>query len=251
MKLFHTHEKNIKNKNGIWLSAEPDDNYGSKITEFYLDEKTFKFASYNVVINYIFKYDIKNFSDAEEIEWGSETLAIEELYDLMDENDISEDEAYNILYNKSFDTENYFYQFPLEIMMHPHYFKFFEKLKNDGYDGYFFPYEYDPRNIYYFCFYPEKIKIINNENKMKIKLTESKLKQIVSETIKKIIKEKFDNVPEILNMDPSLLSTDELKYCCKFLSANADEYLFSNQSQKRFDDFYEELQKRSKTNESI
>lgn len=81
---------------------------------------------------------------------------------------------------------------------------------------------------------------------MKITLKESQLRQIVTETVRKVLKENLDNVPEILRMDPTTLSDDELKYCCRFLAANADEYEFSPISQKQFDSFYNELNNRNR-----
>lgn len=185
MKLFHTYDKRIKNQNGIWLSKEPDDIYGQEVAEFYIDEKV-KLADYITVIKYIFKYDVKNFSDAVNAEFACDTQPIEDLYYNIEENGISEDEAYNILYKKAIDTENYYYQFSMEIMMHPHFFTFYKMLKNDGYDGYFFPFEYDPQNIYYFIFDPQKLKMASNKIK-KINLTEEDLLKIVTESVKKIL----------------------------------------------------------------
>ena len=80
---------------------------------------------------------------------------------------------------------------------------------------------------------------------MKITLKESQLRQIVTETVRNVLKENLDNLPEILRMDPTTLSDDELRYCCKFLASNADEYEFNPVSQEKFDSFYDELNNRN------
>lgn len=80
---------------------------------------------------------------------------------------------------------------------------------------------------------------------MKIKLSESKLRKIISETVKKIVTENYDNIPQILRLEPSSLNDDELKYCCRFLSANADEYTFNEISQAKFDSFFDEWKNRN------
>lgn len=83
---------------------------------------------------------------------------------------------------------------------------------------------------------------------MKIKLSESKLRKIISETVKKIVTENYDNIPQILRLEPSSLNDDELKYCCRFLSANADEYTFNEISQAKFDSFFDEWKNRNNVN---
>lgn len=80
---------------------------------------------------------------------------------------------------------------------------------------------------------------------MKVKLTESELKQIITKTVKKVLTENYDNIPQILRLDPSSLNDDELKYCCKFLSANADEYTFNESSQAKFNSFFDEWKNRN------
>lgn len=85
----------------------------------------------------------------------------------------------------------------------------------------------------------------------KIKISENKLKQMIKESVKKALNEDFNSVPEILRNDPSILSDDELKQCCRFLAANADEYTFSDNNQLVFDSYFDELKKRSSISEGI
>ena len=81
---------------------------------------------------------------------------------------------------------------------------------------------------------------------MKITLSESKLKNIISESIKKCLSESIYNMslPEILRQDPSLLSNEDLKYALKYLSANADEYSINDDAQMKFDAFWNEWNNR-------
>lgn len=86
---------------------------------------------------------------------------------------------------------------------------------------------------------------------MKITLKESQLRQIVTETVRKVLKENLDNVPEILRQNPSALSDEELKYALKYLSANADEYSITPEAQLSFDAFWDEWNNRqSRINET-
>jgi hypothetical protein len=80
----------------------------------------------------------------------------------------------------------------------------------------------------------------------KITLTESKLRNIISESIKKYLSENIYamSLPEILRQDPSSLSDEELKYAIKYLSSNADEYSISDDAQMKFDAFWDEWNSR-------
>ena len=80
-------------------------------------------------------------------------------------------------------------------------------------------------------------------------IKESWLKKIVNESITQTLNEvlngfPFGGVPGILRLNPSELSDMELKLCIKFLSANADEYTFSEEDQMKFDSFWDELNRR-------
>jgi hypothetical protein len=84
---------------------------------------------------------------------------------------------------------------------------------------------------------------------VKYNINESKLKHIISESVKEVLSENFSElpfggVPGILRLNPSDLSDDELKTCLKILSVNADEYNFSKEDQIKFDSFWDEHKRR-------
>lgn len=80
-------------------------------------------------------------------------------------------------------------------------------------------------------------------------ISETKLEQLISESIAEVLQEDFDNmwfegVASILRQDPSRLSDDELVKCIKYLSTHADEYNFSKEDQIKFDSFWDEHKRR-------
>lgn len=87
----------------------------------------------------------------------------------------------------------------------------------------------------------------NMNKKNTIRLTESDLNRIITESVKRVLRENYNNIPQILRLEPSSLNDDELKYCCKFLSANADEYTFNETSQAKFNSFFDEWKNRQNT----
>lgn len=185
MILYHSYDIDIKNNNGIWLSEKPCIYYGDKVAKFNVNENNLKIADYKTVIKYILKYDFKNINDVFNCE-EDEVLyctGTEDLYYRIENGEITEDEAYEILVQNAFNTNYHYYSTFMFTMAHPYYFNFINYLKNDNYDGYSFPFEGEPYDIYYYIFYPEKIKKIQNTN-----ISESRLKQIVNETIRKILK---------------------------------------------------------------
>lgn len=87
-----------------------------------------------------------------------------------------------------------------------------------------------------------------NKNMAKITITENDLKQIIMESVKRILKENIKslNFIEILNLDPITLTDEELKYVCRFLPTEVSEYNLSINGQQKFNSFYDEANKRFK-----
>lgn len=79
-----------------------------------------------------------------------------------------------------------------------------------------------------------------------IKLTEGDLHKIINESVNRILCEDIRsmNFPEILQMNPSLLSDDELRYACRFLPTEVSEYTLSPEHQRKFDSFFDEVDRR-------
>lgn len=192
MILYHSYDIDVKNKNGIWLSETPQNEYGEKICSFSVDENKLKIADFKTTIKYILKYDLKNINDIieNEDECVTQCVGADEIIIDLD-NGIPENEIFETVKQKAFDTNSIFYIIFMEVMMHPFYHNFYKYLQKNNYDGYSFPFEYDPSDNYYFIFYPEKInkQINKKQNAMKIKLTESQLKQIVNESVRNVLSE--------------------------------------------------------------
>ena len=63
--LYRCFDKELENNNNfIWLSTTPDNTYGKVIAKFLIPINKLKLADNETAINYIKKYDIKNFNDA-------------------------------------------------------------------------------------------------------------------------------------------------------------------------------------------
>lgn len=192
MILYHSYDTDVQNKNGIWLSETPQNEYGEKICSFIVDENKLKIADFKTTIKYILNYDLKNINDIieNEDECVAHCVGTDEIINYLDDG-IPENEIFETVKQKAFDTNSISYVIFMEVMMHPFYHNFYKYMQKDNYDGYSFPFEYDPSDNYYFIFYPEKInkQINKKQNTMKIKLTESQLKQIVNESVRNVLSE--------------------------------------------------------------
>lgn len=120
----------IVNGEWIWLSTNyADKQYGKHCSEFSIPLNNFNIADSNTVIEYIKRFDIKDWSDAMYDEFIEQAMEWFD-WDAYKEGRISDDKAYNNIPSIAW----------TEVMEHPNYYTFAERLKNDGYDGYCFTY---------------------------------------------------------------------------------------------------------------
>lgn len=86
-----------------------------------------------------------------------------------------------------------------------------------------------------------------NMNKNVIRLTESELYNIINEAINNIMGDdsiKGMNFMEVLSLNPSDLSDADLRYACRFLPTEVSEYTLSPEHQRKFDSFFDEVDRR-------
>ena len=148
--LYHSTEERgmIKNQNGIWLSAYPETDYGDIVYEF--DVRGLNIADFNTVLNFVKKYDLRNFDEVTDDEFMGETDNVWDLWQQIKAGKLSKEEAYEKIGYYSWNG----------VLEHPYSYKFPSKLKAAGYDGYMFEYYCGYLNDYYYIFDPNKCKLI-------------------------------------------------------------------------------------------
>lgn len=137
-------EGKMRDRNGIWLSNEPDpDCYGKYAYRFDIDG--LKIADQSTSVKYVKKYDIRDFEDVcNDIRLSH----IEEYFESeIESGNITPQEAYEEIDDAWWE----------DVLTDPYEYYFPRHLKDDGYDGYMF--EYDGYE-YYYIFYPEKCKFL-------------------------------------------------------------------------------------------
>ena len=137
-------EGKMKDRNGIWLSNEPDpDCYGKYTYRFDIDG--LRIAGQSTAVKYVKKYDIHDFEDVcNDIRLSH----IEEYFEpRIESGDITPQEAYERIDDAWWE----------DVLTDPYEYDFPRHLKDDGYDGYMF--EYDGYE-YYYIFYPGKCRFL-------------------------------------------------------------------------------------------
>lgn len=128
--LYHCFDGKIDKEPFIWLSTDEDKTYGKKIAEFSIPLGKLKLANQDVVIeNYIKKYDIRSWQEAMEDEFVDMGLDCFD-WEAYQNGEISDEQAYVEIPYASW----------AEVMEHPEYYTFMDKMKRDGFDGYYFEY---------------------------------------------------------------------------------------------------------------
>ena len=145
--LYRCYDDNIAGGDFIWLSdGYADDYYGKNTAEFNIPLSRLRIADRDTVIRYIMKYDIPSWDDAmydEYINYWVDNFD----WKRYERGEITDEEAYANIPIQSW----------TEVMEHPDYYSFAERLREDGYDGYSFMYFGDGNPTYYAFFNPDEI----------------------------------------------------------------------------------------------
>lgn len=146
LQLYHCSNDLPRTRTGIWLSEIPQRDYGSKVYEFEIDEEFLNLADIKTLKKYITLYDLNDWDSLSSDEFLQDDDKILDYQDEIDSGDISEENAYNEYID--FYLDNGFLEV---ILYHPYEYNWYRYLKEDYYDGYYFPAEQD-ENVYYYIF---------------------------------------------------------------------------------------------------
>ena len=147
MTLYHCYNGDLFNNDFIWLSETPDNIYGEKTATFSIPLNNLRLADKETTIDFIKTYDIRTFQDALDDEFASMGL---EYFNWKAYRDgkISDEKAYESIPYLSW----------AEVMEHPEYYNFIDKMKESGFDGYYFDYIDNGTDTYFLIFDAKKIQ---------------------------------------------------------------------------------------------